>query len=141
MHTYLAQYISKSFVPTYIYVYWGLHWNSRVHIYLFRGWFLHQTIVPFITKPSKKMLRSVSQNPISFSLRVSLWLSSRSFSKKKRPSASKWWILLELTPVLLAHLPRQMPWTITENPKGQIISEWLLDVFIWTNISVFCPCL
>ena len=33
----------------------------------------------------------------------------------------------------------------TEAPKGQIISEWLLDAFIWTkkktneNISVFLP--
>ena len=75
---------------------------------------------------------------------ISLTLNSRSFLTKKRPSASKWWILLELTPVLLAHLPRQMPWTITENPKGQIISEWLLDVFIWTKnrtkiFLYFCP--
>lgn len=25
-----------------------------------------------------------------------------------------------MTPVLLAHLPRQMPWTITENPASTI---------------------
>ena len=107
-----------TFIEAYMFI-----WNSRVHIYLSISLLI---LAPDHTPLYPKTIQEKcwGQSPkillVSLYKSISLTLNSRSFSTKKRPSASKWWILLELTPVLLAHLPRQMPWTITENPASTI---------------------